>query len=489
MNTAGNVGRLFFPQSKGLGIDRSQYSPGVQQKVVYAGVNSSSFRQASEHLRMLAELEIPDKQVQRLTRQIGNECVAERDAAVTAFQKLPLAEKHRTPVGVAKPALAVVMADGGRLQLRDAGPEAEPEEAVAERISAAGSAASVGPATEAGEQGAATVVPSVPPAPAVTEAAGRRAATVAGAPEPARQRGGKHWREDRVALLLTMESTVAAADPCPLIPESFVDPTRIAKLARELKSVRCGQEAVAEPPSAGEPDPLEAEKEAPTYKPPEVVERRVVASRKNWWDFGPHVAQAARSMGLLGAQRKAFVGDGAENNWTLQRRFFGSFVPILDFIHALSYVFAAATVGRPFSVGWPIYVRWISWVWEGHVARMIAELAQRQAELGTPDQDEAETSPRSVVAQALTYLQNHQGKMRYDAYRREGLPITSSLMESLMKQINQRVKGTEKFWCEEGAEAVLQLRADVLSDNQPLTEFWQRREDRETGQRRYEMAA
>jgi len=66
-----------------------------------------------------------------------------------------------------------------------------------------------------------------------------------------------------------------------------------------------------------------------------------------------------------------------------------------------------------------------------------------------------------------------------------GLPITSSPMESLMKQINQRVKGAEKFWSEEGAEAILQLRADILSDDRPLDAFWERRQASETGQRRY----
>jgi len=51
--------------------------------------------------------------------------------------------------------------------------------------------------------------------------------------------------------------------------------------------------------------------------------------------------------------------------------------------------------------------------------------------------------------------------------------------------VNQRVKGTEKFWSEEGAEAILQLRADYLSDDQPLEAFWQRRQAEATGQRRY----
>jgi len=49
------------------------------------------------------------------------------------------------------------------------------------------------------------------------------------------------------------------------------------------------------------------------------------------------------------------------------------------------------------------------------------------------------------------------------------LPVTSSLAESLVKQMNKRVKGTEKFW-NDGAsgEAILQLRAAVISDDARL---------------------
>jgi hypothetical protein len=173
----------------------------------------------------------------------------------------------------------------------------------------------------------------------------------------------------------------------------------------------------------------------------------------------------------------------------LQRRFFGSFVPILDFIHALSYVYAAATAGRLRAAGWACYREWIRWVWQGQVRRVIVALEARQAELGLPAKGEAETSPRQVVARTLTYLRNQQDKMRYDEYRRQGLPITSSLMESVVKQVNRRVKGTEKFWSEEGAEAILQLRADQLSSDQPLEAFWQRRQEAATGQRRYRPAA
>ena len=88
-----------------------------------------------------------------------------------------------------------------------------------------------------------------------------------------------------------------------------------------------------------------------------------------------------------------------------------------------------------------------------------------------------------MVAETLTYLRNQQSRMRYDQYRRDGLPITTAHIESTIKQINHRVKGSEKFWNEAGAEALLQLTADYLSDRAPLDNFWQQRPTTRTGQR------
>jgi hypothetical protein len=423
----------------------------VQQQIVYAGTVSRSFAEGSELLGRLADLSVSAKQVERLARRIGTERVAERDAAVAAYQALPLVEKFAAPAGITPPDLAVVMADGGRLQILDRSqpPPGSPPP---------GQDGGGGVAMEAEEE----------------------------AWEEKASPG--HWREDKVGLLLTMHSAVSASDPCPDLPPSFVDARRIPELVRELsravKQAEDAPEAAAEAETADATPPAEA-----TYQPPQVEQRKVVASRLRWPAFAPVLAAAAWAWGFQGAARKAFVGDGSANHWRLQRRFFGSFVPILDFIHALSYVYAAATAGRLRAAGWACYRQWIGWVWQGQVSRVIAALQERQAELGLPAKDEPETNPRQVVARALTYLRNQQDKMRYDEYRRQGLPITSSLMESVVKQVNRRVKGTEKFWSEEGAEALLQLRADQLSDEQPLEAFWQRRQEAATGQRRHRPAA
>jgi hypothetical protein len=422
----------------------------VQQKITYAGTVSRSFAEGSELLGQLAELSVSAKQVERVARRIGSERVAERDAEVAAYQALPLVEKFTLPAGVQAPDLAVVMADGGRLQILD-------------RV----------------------VQPAVDPLPAAADAA------LAGATDETweeEKTAAGHWREDKVGLLLTMQSVVSASDPCPDLPPSFRDAARIPALVRELaRQPRQAEGAPAEVAEVGTAE--EVPREEPGYRPPQVQQRKVLASRLTWPAFAPILAAAAWAWGFQAAARKAFVGDGSANHWRVQRRFFGSFVPILDFIHALSYVYAAATAARSRAAGWACYREWITWVWQGQVTRVIAALQERQAELGLPGKDEPETSPRQVMARALTYLSNQQDKMRYDEYRRQGLPITSSLMESVVKQINRRVKGTEKFWSEAGAEALLQLRADQLSDDQPLEAFWQRRQAAATGQRRYRPAA
>ena len=285
--------------------------------------------------------------------------------------------------------------------------------------------------------------------------------------------------------MMTMTSEESAVDPCPTIPETFVNPLRILKLVRELrKGCAPGADPVAEPPETEGENPLEC----PEYTPPAVRLKSMVATRQETESFGAVLAAAARARGFYGARRKAFLGDGAENNWTVQKRWFSDFVAILDFIHVLSYVFAVAMAGRGFAAGWEVYVRWIGWVWQGRVAEVIKELEQRQKELGLPGADESESSPKRVIADGLRYLKNHQDQMRYDEYRRLGLAITSSHVESTVKQFNRRVKGTEKFWSEEGAEALLQLRADYLSETEPMEKFWQEREAGATGRRCYRRA-
>jgi hypothetical protein len=453
---ASTVARLFFPQSKSLGIDLARFSPVLLKKIVYAGSNNPSFQRASQDLRVLANAHVPLKQVERLTKRIGQQRQDERDQAVAAWLDRPLAQREEPPLEATPPPLAVVERDGGRLQIRSDEPATAPEE------------------TEP--------LPSVKRA-ALAPTADEETAELA--TTDGRRARSKHWREDKVGCLLTMTSPVSAVDPCPEIPACFVDPLQSLKLAQQIGHCPVPRGTpFQKAPAPPEQEPAEA-KPRPRPGRPEIESRRVLASRQDVHAFGPMLATAACALGLFAAPRRAFVADGSSENWSVDERYFCRWTAVLDFVHALTYVYAAAMAGRRFAEGWPIYDRWIRWAWAGQVSRVIEELKARHEELGVATKEDPEASPRCVVQESLTYLSNQQDKMRYDEYRKQGLPLMSSHVESTIKQINYRVKGTEKFWTEEGAEAILQLRADYLSDDEPLEDFWQRRQAAATGQRTY----
>ena len=93
-----------------------------------------------------------------------------------------------------------------------------------------------------------------------------------------------------------------------------------------------------------------------------------------------------------------------------------------------------------------------------------------------PGPDPAAPDVREVLRRTLGYLENNASRMDYPRYRRLGLPVTTALVESLIKEFNYRVKGTEKFWSHpEGAEAILQVRAAVLSEDERLRRHIQSR--------------
>jgi hypothetical protein len=443
------------------------------KKIVYAGSNNPSFQSGSDDLRILAEVTVDPKQVERLTEQIGTEQLRQRNALVQTWLDRPLAQREKSPPGVTAPPLAVVQMDGGRLQIRGSADEPEDNQSPLADEPNADTPLCCG-------EGQPMVAASL----SADEPGGAAADPNSEADRPSRS---QHWREQKTGCLLQMSSTISDVDPCPEIPSVFVDPLTSLKLAQQIGHCAVPKGAPFQRAKPEEDEAASDQPDKPCKRPgrPEVEKRRVVASRKNVYHFGPLLAATACAMGLYAAPRRAFVADGLSENWSVHARYFPRWTAVLDFVHAMTYVYAAAMAGRTFAEGWPVYERWIGWVWLGQVSQVLEELAERQQQVGQATKQDKEGSPRRVVQEALTYLGNHQDKMRYDQYRKQGLPLMSSHVESTVKQINYRVKGTEKFWTEEGAEAILQLRADYLSDEEPMEDFWQHRQETATGQRRY----
>jgi hypothetical protein len=203
--------------------------------------------------------------------------------------------------------------------------------------------------------------------------------------------------------------------------------------------------------------------------------RTCVASLAGSEAFGRMVAAEAKERDFYRAARKAFVADGAAYNWKLQQRRFADFVPIADFLHVLCYVYRAAWALAADEAGrWRQYVAWLRACWQGRVQEVIGHLRDWQARVGRPPPGEElpASDPRRAVAEALTYFGHNEQRMKYPEYRRAGLPTTSSLVESLVGEVNARLKGRQKYWNRgEGAEAMLQLRAAVLSEDGRLDRY------------------
>jgi hypothetical protein len=293
--------------------------------------------------------------------------------------------------------------------------------------------------------------------------------------EPGRGRGvhNAHWRETKNAAFHRMTSRSFETDPQPELPDCFRNESYVEKLVNGLKTLRKqGREEELphdeDAPSDNEP----SLSERPAWQP-ETTFRSCLSSLASSDEFGPMMAAAADARGFFQAKKQAFVGDGQSYNWTIQQRWFPSFVAIADFVHVVEYVYDAAKAIYPESeTRWRQYVAWATACWQGRVTEVIEELVRWQSQQESISSEVPETDPRKIIAGAITYLQNNRPRMDYPRYRRDGLPVTSSLAESLVKQVSKRVKGTEMFWDDgDGGEAILQLRAAVISDGEPLGAF------------------
>jgi hypothetical protein len=311
-----------------------------------------------------------------------------------------------------------------------------------------------------------------PPAVAVVEVDGGRLGTREPGVGPGVQQ--PQAKEDKIAFLLSMRSEAHPEDPQPEPPPAFRDHPRVARLVRQIKAQSAPPAhaaAVAEPAAA---EPLHASRRR---RQPERLVRTCVASMNRSDAFGPLVAAEAQTRAFFDAPRQAFVGDGQHYNWSIQRAYFPHFEPIADFLHLLCYLYPAAWAVQPEAAAhWQHYVTWMTACWQGRVTEVVAELAVWQERLGRPPPEAEALDPRQLVQEALTYLTNNAPRMDYPRYRRQGLPVTSSWVESLVGEFNARVKGWDKGWNRgAGVEAILQVRAAVLSEDNRLARYFAER--------------
>lgn len=409
-------------------IDIEQ-TPAVLKKVTIAAARDRSYAVASRNLQDLAELTISAKQCQRIAIRIGNERLDEQQQAIDRYTAASIPDQQHgqsddAPANGWSGRAAVIQGDGGRAQIRD---------------------------------------------------------SFWGEDKPSDKKH-RWWRETQAGVLQTYQSKPSNVDPHPDVPECLKDPLWIIPKVNEIHR------------SSGSPSDADGEKSAnnrtsttdsnlPLSKASRKDRRRwsggdplvqtIVATRQGYDRLGLALAAEAYRRGFNKAKVKAFMGDGLKVNWSLWATHFSHYTPIVDIMHALAYVYggAIASCGR-IEEGWQLYVQWLQWTWSGNVDRVITAMKDIAA-----GQDEVPEDLR----RAITYLSNNASRMHYSRYRREGLPVTTSPVESAQKQINERIKGTEKFWRDDSLEPLLQLKADDLSETHDQDDFWHRRGQRNNG--------
>lgn len=375
-----------------------------------AGTAGSS-EEAATALQVVGELRISARTVTKLAAEIGGEMAAARETRVERYvqQSLP-----RKPTEVSPPPpLAAVFCDGGRMRTR-------------------------------------------------AEGGGH------GVHQP-------HWRETKNAAFHRMQSKSWKTDPQPDLPECFRNQAYVEKLVLGLKKAKQPERELVSAVPPDEPSVPQSPSEAAEEWQPKTLLRTCLSSLASSDEFGPQMAVEADARGFYAAAKRAFLGDGQAYNWTIQRQWFSGFTPIADFIHVVEYAYEAAKAIEDDAISrWRQYVSWANACWQGNVDQVIEDL-RRHLPRATEDAesaDEGATETEKAVRRTASYLTNNRTRMDYARYRREGLPVTSSLAESLVKQISKRVKGTEKFW-DDGAsgEAILQVRAAVISQDGRLARF------------------
>ena len=172
--------------------------------------------------------------------------------------------------------------------------------------------------------------------------------------------------------------------------------------------------------------------------------------------------------GLSRAEQVVVIGDGAHWIWNLAASHFPGAVQIVDLYHAQEHVWdvAHAVFGRTTQKG-------ISWAKQacdllvhGKIEELVAQISKLPAIAPPPGKS------KSVPEQAIGYFTTNAERMRYPAFRAQGMHVGSGIAEAACKTVvTARLKRTGMRWTPQGLDTILPLRTAKL--NRAFDQFWQ----------------
>lgn len=181
--------------------------------------------------------------------------------------------------------------------------------------------------------------------------------------------------------------------------------------------------------------------------------------------FGERMYAEAKRRGLLGAEKVVVIADGARYNWEIAALHFHGCTEIVDLYHAREHLHdlcgLLSTKGS--KAFHRLELQFRTWLDEGNVEKIIAKSKRL-----LPDQQEA----RKDAEREIGYFRNNAHRMRYGAFREQGLFVGSGVVEAGCKTVvGKRLKQSGMQWTVRGANAIIALRCLFLSGR--IEEFWE----------------
>lgn len=181
-------------------------------------------------------------------------------------------------------------------------------------------------------------------------------------------------------------------------------------------------------------------------------------------EFGLRLYSEAWRRGWSRAQKKVVIGDGALWIWNLAHLHFPGAIEIVDLYHARQHL--AQLSAKLFGADGEARQGWLARTQELLDSGRIEELVSTLREL----QPESAELHKLVLVEA-EYFERNAERMRYPAFREQGLFIGSGVIEAGCKTlIGNRLKRSGMFWTVRGANAILALRCCRLSGR--FEDYW-----------------
>jgi hypothetical protein len=201
---------------------------------------------------------------------------------------------------------------------------------------------------------------------------------------------------------------------------------------------------------------------------PKEGSQQYVARRTALGGFDQLLYALACQAGLARAEQVVVIGDGAHWIWDLADEQFPGAVQIVDLYHAQEHVWdvAHAVFARTTGEG-------ISWakhacdlLIHGKIEDLVAQISELPPVAPPPGKS------KSVPEQAMGYFTTNAERMRYPAFRAQGMHVGSGIAEAACKRVvTTRFKQTGMRWTPDGLDAILPLRTAKL--NRTYDQFWQ----------------